>query len=309
MHKLQGDIGMLGRSVVQPVRSILILMKSKIKFIFGWTWIVILNLLIVGNGFPPVKPSLLIVLSMIFLVSSVYIYNDIVDEEMDKENEVKKNRPIASGQVKKSDANKIVYLLGFVGLAFSWFINIYSFSLILIFYILFYLYSYPSIRLKTRFLAKDFTLFIATPLLCLAANYAISDVFSILAFSSSILSALYVLTQSPIANEASDIVEDKKNGVKSISTMFTWENKVRLMILGILFQMILVPIVQLQFGSNLLLPIFSIVMLFMLLRYSYPLLKEYDLNNFNKAHKIGLLYLFTSPITFIVISSGFPLFF
>ena len=306
--KKQGGIEMLGRNVVQPVRSIPILMKSKIKYIFGWTWILALNLLIVGNGFPPMKPSILILLSMIFLSSSVYIYNDIVDVEMDKENEVKKNRPIASGQVKKSDAEKIVYLLGFVGLAFSWLVNIYSFSFILIFYILFYLYSYPSIRLKTRFLAKDFTLFIGPPLLCLAANYAISDVFSILAFSSAILSALYVLTQAPVANEASDVVEDKKYGVKSISTMFSWENKVRFMILGILLQMILVPIVQLHFGSNLLLPIVSIFMLLLLLRYTYTLSKEYDLNDFNKAQKLGYVYAVISPITFIFISSGFPLF-
>ncbi len=120
--------------------------------------------------------------------------------------------------------------------------------------------------------------------------------------------ALYILTQGPAGNEASDIVEDKKHGVKSISTMLSWENKIRLMILGILVQIILVPIVQLQFGSNLLLPIISIIMLLMLLRLQYPLLKEIDSNNFDKTYNIGSLYLFTSPITFILISSGFPLF-
>ena len=299
---------MLGGSIVQPLRSIPILMKSKIKFIFGWTWPVALSLLIVGKGFPPVGPSIYMIISMIFLVSSVYIYNDIVDIEMDKENEVKRNRPIASGRVKKSDAEKIVYLLGFVGLAFSWLVNIYSFSFTLIFYILFYMYSYPKIRLKTKFLAKDFTLFIGTPLLYQAGKYAIANEFSILAFSCSLLSAVYILTQAPVANEATDIVEDKKYGVKSISTMFSWENKVRFMIFGILLQLILVPFVQLQFGSNLLLPIVSIVMLLLLLRFTFPLLKDYDLDDFNKAHKIGLLYLFISPITFIFISSGFSLF-
>ena len=308
MHKNQGGIEMLDSNVVQSVRSIPILMKSKIKYIFGWTWMLALSLLIVGNGFPPMMPSISLLLSMIFLSSSVYIYNDIVDVEMDKENEIKKNRPIASGKVKKSDAEKIVYLFGFIGLAISWLVNIISFSFILIFYLIFFLYSYPTIRLKTRFLAKDFTLFIGPPLLCLAANYAISNVFSYIAFSSSILMALYILTQGPAGNEASDIVEDKKHGVKSISTLLSWENKIRLMILGILVQIILVPIVQLQFGSNLLLPIISIIMLLMLLRLQYPLLKEIDSNNFDKTYNIGSLYLFTSPITFILISSGFPLF-
>lgn len=299
---------MFSRSIIQPIRSIPILMRSKILYIFGWTWTLALSLLIVGNGFPPIKPTLLIFFAMIFVVSSVYIFNDIVDVDMDRENKIKKDRPIASGQVKKSDAEKIVYLLGFVGLAISWLVNISSFIFILIFYILFYSYSDPTIRLKTRFLAKDLTLFIAAPLLCLAANYAISNEFSILAFSSSILSAFYILTTGPIISESTDIVEDKKYGVKSISTMFNWETKIRFLILGVLLQLILVPFVQLQYGSNLLLPIVSIVMLLLTLRLTTPLFKEYNVNYVLKAKKIQAIYFFISPITFVLLSSGFPLF-
>ena len=89
MHKKQGGIEMLGRNVVQPVRSIPVLMRSKIKLIFAWSWTLALSLLIVGKGFPPIMPLILIFLSMIFVVSSVYLYNDIFYREMDKENVVK----------------------------------------------------------------------------------------------------------------------------------------------------------------------------------------------------------------------------
>ena len=296
-------------NISRIVRSIPVLMKSRVKAIFSWTWILTLFLLIVEGGFPPIRPSLLLILSMIFIVPSVYIYNDIADAEMDRENEVKKNRPIASGLVSKNDAQKIVYLLGFVGLAFSWFVNIYSFSFILTFFILFYVYSNPLIRLKTRFLAKDFTLTIASPILCLAANYAISNVLSPIAIASSAVMAIFFLTQGPVANEATDIVEDKKYDVKSLSTMLSWENKIRLMLFGILLQIVIVPMIQFRFGSNLILPIVSVVMLLMMFRLWYPLLKNYDLSNFNKAHKIVMLYFFIAPITFILLSSGLPLFF
>ena len=74
------------------------LMRSKIKFIFAWSWTLALSLLIVGKGFPPIMPLILIFLSMIFVVSSVYLYNDIFYREMDKENVVKKNRPIVSAR-------------------------------------------------------------------------------------------------------------------------------------------------------------------------------------------------------------------
>jgi len=300
---------MLGRSVAQLVRSILILMRSKMKFIFLWTWNLALCLLIVGKGFPPIRESMLTILSSIFIVASVYIYNDINDVEMDKENEVKKYRPIVSGLISKSDAQRIVYLLGFIGLSLAWLVNLYSFSFLLIFYILFYAYSYPPIRLKKRLFGKDFTLFIATPILCLTANYAISNDFSIMAFSSALLSGLLSLTSGPAAREAEDIVEDKKYGVRSISTMFSWETKIRFMILGIIMQMILVPFIQFKFGSNLLLPVISVVILLLLLRFSYSSLATYDYNNFKKAYNIGFLHWLISPITFVLLSSGIPLFF
>jgi 4-hydroxybenzoate polyprenyltransferase len=299
---------MSDNSVIRVLRSIPVLMKSRVKAIFWWTWVLSLNLLIVGGGFPPIRPSLILVFSMIFITSSVYIYNDIVDVEMDQENEVKKNRPIASGLVSKSDAHKIVYLFGLVGLTFAWFVNITSFSFILTFFILFYAYSHPLIRLKIRFLAKDFTMFIGAPLLCLAANYAISNVISTIAITCSVLMAFFLLTLGPVVNDISDIVEDKKYGVKSLSTMLSWENKINLMLFGILLQLVIVPMIQFRFGSNLILPIVSVVMLLMLLRFWYPLLKNYDLNNYNKVRYIGMLYVFTSPITFILISSGMPLF-
>ncbi len=296
-------------NVLRLLRSIPVLIRSKSKFILGWNWTLVVSLLIAGNGFPPIQPTILILLAMIFVVSSVYIYNDIQDVEMDKENEVKKFRPIASGQVNAGDATILVYLFGILGLSIAWLVNIYCFGFVLTYFLIFFFYSNPNIRLKNRFLGKDFTLFIATPLISLAANYAISNEFSVIAFQCSILTAAYLLTQGPVANEAADIVEDKKYGVKSISTMFSWRFKVQFMILGILAQMVLVPFVQLQYGVNLLLPVFSTAVLLLLLKFSYPLLKEYNLNDFNKAQRIGYLYAFASSITFIFIAMRLPLFF
>ena len=134
---------MLGGNVIRVLRSIPVLMRSKIKYLFAWSWTLALSLLIAGKGFPPIMPSILIFLSMIFVVSSVYTYNDINDREMDRENVVKKNRPIASGEISKADAEKVVYLFGIIGLAIAWFVNIYSFGFILLYFTNFILYSHP----------------------------------------------------------------------------------------------------------------------------------------------------------------------
>lgn len=296
-------------NVSRIVRSIPLLLKSKAKFNLGWTWSLATYLLIIGNGFPPIGPTILTLLAMFFVVSSVYIYNDIQDVEMDRENEVKKERPIASGQVRTEDARILVYLFGILGLGFAWFVNIYSFGFIFSYFFLFFVYSHPVIKLKNRFLGKDFTLFIANPLICFAASYAISNELSIIALQCSFLAALYALTLGPIANEASDIVEDVKYGVKSLSTMLSWRSKVRLMILGIIAQLILVPFVQIQYGVNLVLPVFSVAVLLLVFVSSYPLLKTYDLDDFSKVHKIASLHIFLLPFSFIFIAMQLPLFF
>ncbi len=300
---------MSSNRVLPLFRALPILVKSKLKHIFAWSWLYSVSLLIVAGGFPPVWPSILSIFSVIFVVSSVYFYNDIIDREMDNENILKKNRPIASGQIKKRDAETIAYLLGSLGLAFAWFVNIFSFSFISLFFIIFFIYSYPKIRLKTRFLGKDFTLFIGMPLLSLAANYAVSNTLSVLAFYNSMLISIFALTAGPVINESSDIIEDKKHGVKSLSTMWNWSTKVQFMILGILSHMVLVPFIQIQFGSNMILPAISIGIMLLFLIFSFPLMKEYSLNEYNKSHKVALIYALMSPIFFLLISFHVPIFF
>ena len=309
MNSQSGSGLKTGVDIGQLLRALPVLLKSKNVFTFGHTWSLTLSLIMVGNGVPPLQPTLMMMLSMYMVVASVYIYNDVQDAPMDRENEIKRNRPIASGQVSSVTAQILVYLLAISGLSLAWSVNITSFGFMLAFFIIFYFYSHPAVKLKNRFLGKDFTLVIANPLICLAANYAISNEFSPLAFQCACLTALYILTQAPIAHEASDIVEDKKYGVKSISTMTSWEFKIRFMILGILLQMILVPLIQLQYGVNLILPVFSVASLSLILVTSYPLLKSYSYDKFTKANKIGFLHAFASPITFILIAIRLPLFF
>ena len=246
---------------------------------------------------------------MFFVASSVYIYNDIQDVEMDRENEVKKNRPIASGQVKPETAQILVYIFGVIGLGLAWLVNVNSFVYVLTYFVLFYAYSHPSIKLKNRFLGKDFTLVIANPILALAASYAVSGEYSLLALQCSGLTALYVLTQAPIANEATDLAEDIKYGVKSISTLLSWDSKIQLMLFGLIAQMGLLPYVQLQYGANFILPAFSVAMLLLVFISSYSLLMVYDLDKFNRAHKIGALYQMVLPLTFIMVSMRVPFFF
>jgi 4-hydroxybenzoate polyprenyltransferase len=58
-----------------------------------------------------------------FLASCIYIINDYRDIEDDKKHPVKRNRPLASGRVKKSTAVVICFLLFIISLTLAYFID------------------------------------------------------------------------------------------------------------------------------------------------------------------------------------------
>jgi len=60
--------------------------------------------------------------SFSFLASSIYILNDIRDVEADRQHEVKRNRPIASGAVGIPTAYMLAVILASMALAIDWFI-------------------------------------------------------------------------------------------------------------------------------------------------------------------------------------------
>lgn len=75
------------------------------------------------------------------LASSVYIINDIMDINADRSHPVKKNRPLASGKLPVSLGIIIAILLFAVALAGSFFLNIGTFLIFLIYFILNLAYS------------------------------------------------------------------------------------------------------------------------------------------------------------------------
>jgi len=239
---------------------------------------------------------------MIFIVASVYFYNDLLDEDMDSLNTEKRNRPIPSNQVNRDDVIKIIYVFGFIGLSIAYYVNFYSFLFALVYYILFYLYSQPSVRLKKRFLGKDFIQFIGNPLCGLIASFSVLNRFSPLTFYVSLLTGLYMLTMGPVLNDSSDLLEDREFGIKSLSTLLSWKQKVQLMIVGLLFMMTIMPFLQLQFGANLIIPVISVGMSIILLGLTYPVAAQYDEEKVMKARSFAKIYFFSFQVLFVIIT-------
>jgi 4-hydroxybenzoate polyprenyltransferase len=76
------------------------------------------------------------------LSSSSYIINDVVDADKDRLHPVKKNRPIARGDISQTTAILVAFILLFSGLFLSIFINTGFFWISFVFILLQYTYSF-----------------------------------------------------------------------------------------------------------------------------------------------------------------------
>ena len=253
-----------------------LMFKAKLQGIFVWTWSTIVACLIVGRGFPPLVPTIVTVVSMFFLAISVYFYNDVIDQEMDSLNEVKKERPLPSGAVSERNVMMIVYATALIGLVLAYQVNIYSFLFSLTYWVVFSLYSFPGIRLKSRFLMKDLVIFSGFPFCSLVGSYAITGGLSMAALFSGFLFAIYSSAANPIFGDSLDMVEDAKFGVKNLALLLSWKRKVQLMVVGVLFVMTVTPLTYVQLGFNMLLPIFTVLMSLFLLRQLFPIMGAFD---------------------------------
>lgn len=75
------------------------------------------------------------------IASSIYVLNDYMDIEEDKQHPKKRYRPLASGKVSKNTAKILIVLLSSVSLISAYFINVNLFIVLVVYFILNIAYS------------------------------------------------------------------------------------------------------------------------------------------------------------------------
>ncbi len=214
---------------------------------------------------------------MLGIAISVYIYNDVTDLEMDRLNPEKRNRPLPSGKVTVKEAMRLIYVSGFMGLALSLLVNVETFLLCTVFMALFFIYSFPRIHLKKKFIIKEGTLAIGSFLVCIIGGVATSVVTVPVIFLGIFL-FIYMYVGTPI-DASLDLVEDTKYGCKTLAMVVPWKRLVQMFMVFLLALMISMPLTYQYLGFNILFPIVIVLSSGLSLYLLYPLLGKEKLSS------------------------------
>ncbi len=291
------------------IKSAKLLIVSRKEMLVVWVWGAVVASLIVGRGFPPLQPALISISAFFFMALAVYVYNDVVDADADKNNSFKNSRPLALGQVPRSDAMKLIYLSSIFGLSLSFLNNLPSFLLNLLYFITFGLYSFPKIHLKKRFLMKESVISSGILVEGLSICYAITGSFSPMVFVGLMIFSIFCFFVMPSGFDSTDVEADKLQGVKSLATILTWRRRLQFAIAGIFVIMTITPFTYINFGYNMLLPILVVGGSLVFLRYIIPIMmsispavNNIDMSLMIKIRKLSVVFIFVLT-TCIVLGS------
>ncbi len=282
--------------------SFFTLTKSRVEVIFAWPWFAAFGYLIAAKGYIDIKPLLSASFSILFLTLSTYIYNDVQDAPGDKLNPQKKQRPVAAGKVKESDALIFVSVFGIAGIILLFFLNIYSIIFGMIYYILFNVYSYRRIYLKKRFLLKELTITLGFPLTALVGIFAAGS-FSLPAFLISLVLGVYAFLGQPVMTDASDMLEDKRYGIKTIAQITNWRTKIFLLIAAGAVFLLSVPAIYKIFDLS---PRYLYFSIFVSIVYILTLffMSRNIQNNLFKIRHLSHGYVLLMQVFFILAATG-----
>ena len=282
------------------------LVKSRIEPIFAWPWGTLIACLIAGKGFPPITNTFLAVFSTLFITASVYIYNDYIDIEMDRLNFLKKNRPLVTGEVPVGFAARFVAVTAVLGLGLAYLINLNAFIWSLVYFVLFFVYSYPVIRLKKMYVVKELVITSVMPLSSVIGSYAVLGVFSFPIFYAGMTMAVFFFFMLPALNESFDVDEDKLYGVRTLAQTLSWRFRTNMIVLGVALLIVMTSAATVWFGFSVALPLVTLAASVLLLRVLATIWESFDRDVAYSTRIKFQLYFFAIQIMFVLGNMNLP---
>ena len=274
------------------------LFLSRISMAFMFSWTAAIGTIIAGRGLPPMVPTLLAMGASMCIAVSVYLYNDVVDREMDttSPNKEKQERPIASGVVPVSHAMNFIYVLVGTGLMLSYIISMTTFIIGLTFFVLFALYSFPAVRFKRMFIVKSLITSTGPSWTMLLGGNAASGTLPESLVYAAVIQAAFMFFVLPGLADSFDLEEDRAFGIKTMAMALNWTQKVHMMMVSVSLVLIASIIGYSIIGFNLVLPVTVTLFSVILLREIVGLYKGYDEAMARRTRKVAYAYFTFLPV-------------
>ena len=297
-----GEIQMTRESSIGLIGATIKLMNPKKSMIMAFTGSTVLGALIAGKGFPPMTPTLLAIIASLFITFAAYIYNDIIDLDMDKESNSsnKEDRPLVTGEITLETAKTIVILCSIIGIVTAWFVNITVFGITLLWYGLFMAYSYPQIRLKRIFIVKTLVTSGGTALALLMGTSAAAGTLNTVGLFFAFSQWTFISLMLPGLSDSFDLEEDRKYGMKTMAMVFSWKTKVMMTAAGSVFFTVMCFIASYIFNMSLLLPVFCVATSAYYLKQVSSIYNEFNAEEVWRVRKIGMGYYYMNLVIAII---------
>lgn len=285
-------------------RAFVKLLRSRLEVLRAWPFAAVIGSFIATGGTPQAVPTIFVFVAVFFVSFSVYTYNDILDAKWDAMNAIKKKRPLPMGEVSPEQAWVLVWMTGGVGLLIALAINRQTFLLTLAYFLLFTIYSLPAIRLKKRFLCKEIVIAFAFPLLMFAGAYAVTAKFSEPVLYTGLIIMFFMILGQPAMNDSTDVEEDQKAGVRSLSIILPWKYSLAFWIAGVCGSLLFMGLLVCFAGFDQALFWIMSVLTLLYLPVTFMLLRTANIDNILKAKTIShvyvvfmqILFIFTAPV-------------
>jgi len=267
-------------------------MKPRASMLFAFTASAALGTIIAGNGFPPIKPTMLAIISTFFITMATYLYNDIIDLDMDKESNSsnKEDRPLVTGEVTLKTANTIVAISSILGISTALFTNRTAFVFGISFWVLFMLYSFPLVRFKRMFVIKTLVTSLGPALTLLFGMTAVlGNIYPLGIFTALVQWAFLFLILPSIA-DSFDIEEDTKYGMKTMAMTFSWQTKVKMLMFAPILATAASIIAYFVFNLNPIFPLLSAATTIYYVRSITAVLNQYDEKKIWSLRKFAFIY-------------------
>jgi geranylgeranylglycerol-phosphate geranylgeranyltransferase len=193
----------------------------------------------IKNILASVSNGILLPASSFTIIIGMYVFNDLVDADLDRSNG--KKRPIPTGQVSKRDTWIFIILTNAMGILLaSMTFNLASMIIALMIVSIGLMYSTPKVALKDRFMLKTLSIAVAMMLCAILGSSAYWDTkyihdntnvgSFIMPLHAVLMLGTMIFVTSPVS-DAADITGDTMAGRRTIPIVIGRENTIKMAIL------------------------------------------------------------------------------